>query len=159
MSRWEWHLPLLFDQVPGAFLHRLSLDHHLMPTAHAFQAKIGSYPKNFPFLASAGMGFFQLHDIANFIVPSLIHCLHPLFVFFQLRLLALTVVSRPESCAKTYASNPSSLPRISSMSASSFSEKSRRFRAATLSSNCATLLAPIRTLVTSGRRSTHASAI
>lgn len=55
-----------------------------MPAAHAFQTKICSNTENLPFLASAGMGFFQFHDIAYFIVPSLIHVSVP----FVLSLLA-----------------------------------------------------------------------
>ena len=37
-----------FFQSPGILLHQLALHHDLMPAAHAFQAKIRSYPQDLP---------------------------------------------------------------------------------------------------------------
>ena len=126
------------SQSSRVFFHHFPLRHHLMTAAFAFQPEISAYPENFPFLTPARMGLLQFNNISDLIIPLFFHCFLP-FV--------------------AYDSRPGSSPRISSILLSSCSVNSRWFSAATLSSSWPALLAPTRTLVTSGRRKTQASAI
>ena len=49
------------------FFNQLSGHHDHMTASCAFQPEIRAYPENLPFLAAAGMWFFQFYDISHFI--------------------------------------------------------------------------------------------